>query len=296
MRLLLCAAFVLLLAGCDAPPHEASPEPTPSFTAAPAPTYEATIVVTEETPSGKPMQAVVQAFPRLASGGIGNGLAQGTDTQGAARFSFHEPTTLLVRVLGPKGWTQEGATVHIGSAVAAEGVTVSDHDVFIPLFHERLALEVSHTWSTATAQANPDGSRTPARTVVPLALPTGLELAYLQRLSDAAVQATWMDGTQGHAATLAAGFAWDGAPWVVGEETSPFELGSRSATWDGDIPADRPVDLGNAHLQAMLATSTAVVGDILVDLDVGLAFGGLVPAGLPPASCPGHLLQRAVPC
>lgn len=290
---LLVVALLVLLAGCNSPRNGAPAEPTPTIAPAAAPTYDVAVVVTQETPSGKPLQATVQAFPLLASGGIGNGLSQPTDTTGTARFSFHEPTTLLVRAVGPKGWTMEGAQVHIGNAVAAEGVTVSDRDVFLPLFRDRIDLAVEHAWSTVVAERGADGSTTPARTFAPLALPAGLESAYLARLSDAAVQATWMDGTDGHAATLSVGLAWDGVPWVEGPESSAAEVGTRSVAWDGDLPAGRPVDLANAHLQAMLGTTTAVVGDILVDVDASLAFGGFTPAGLPPATCPGHLLA---PC
>lgn len=292
MRMLLAVALVALtLAGCSAPKHATPVEPSPTVVAAPR--YEATIVVTQETPGGKPLQAIVQGYPLLASGGIGNGLAQGTDTQGAARFSFREPTTLLVRVVGPKGWTMEGATVHIGTAVAAEGVLVSDHDVFVPLFRDRLDVATQHAWSTAIAQPSGDGSREPARTYAGLALPEGLELVYLQRLSGAALQASWMDDADGHAATLAVGLAWDGRPWVDGAESAPTEVGPHRAVWDGDLPADRPADLADAHLQAMLSTTTAIVGDVLVDIEGTLSFGGIAPAGLPPATCPGHLLA---PC
>lgn len=294
MRLVLAAVVLLLLSGCNGPTKPTEAVPTFAPTAAPAPTYDVTIVVTAETPSGKPLQANVQAFPVLASGALGGGLAQGTDTQGAARFSFREPTTLIVRAVGPPGWTMEGAQVHIGSAVAAEGVTVSDRDVFLPLFRDRIDLSVAHAWSTAVAERQADGSVEPARTFATLELPSGLEAAYLRRLSDAAVQASWMDGADGRATTLATGLAWTGVPWVEGAESSAAEVGgTRSATWDGDLPAERPDDLGTARLQAMLATTTAVVGDILVDIDASLTFGGLVPAGLPPATCPGHLL---VPC
>lgn len=287
MRLHLLLTTTLLLAGCSGDgPKEAVPIlPDPPV---PDPVYSVAIVVLQETSSGVPLPAQVQAVPVNADGSLAPMQVVHTDTEGAARFTFRTPTTLLVRAVGPDGWTQEGARVEVGPTVASPGLTVSDRDVFLPLYRSSLDLTATHAWSTATAAVGPAGDLDPAKAFVPLALPDGLQEAYLARLADGRVAARWTDGAQGTAATLSVGLAWDGAVWVEGNASSPTATGAREAAWDGDLPADRPTDLAAAHLQAALLTRSAIVGDVLFDVRVTLRFGGAVPAGMPADDC--HLL------
>ena len=281
MRLLVASLTLLMVlaAGCGGP--SGAPDPTPpSPVQQEAKKYEATVVVTQETPSGKPLQATVMAVPLREDGTLGAMETRGTDTQGAVRFTFSEPTTLLVRAHAPKGWTTEGARIHIDDNVAAAGLTVSDRDVFLPLYRDSLAFAVQHSWSTVVADQG-----MAAMTVAPLDFPEGLQQAYLSRLSDAKVAVTWTDSPQGRAATIAAGLAWDGAAWVEGEQTSAVGAGQRTATWDGDLPAERPADLDTVHLQAAILTRSAVVGDVLFGVETTLTFGGKVPSEMPADPC-----------
>jgi hypothetical protein len=281
----------LAFAGCGAPSH---PAPMPEASETPTPTvpptqYSATIVVTREIPSGEPVRTQVTGIPLLADGSLGIPLARGTDAQGAARFLFDRPTTLLVRATGPEGWTTEGARVHIDAAVAAEGLTVSDRDVFLPLYRSELAFAAEQTLSTAVAQPRPDGGVEPTLAFHALAFPEGLQAAYLARLSSANVQATWVDDADGRALNASVGLAWGDAVWVEGAGAPLTQVGPRSASWEGALPgAGRPSDLSGATLQTVLLTRTAVVGEVLVDVQATLGFGGRLPAGLPVDDC--HLL------
>lgn len=288
MRLHIALLLVLLLAGCSSPRQVADPIPSVA-PAAPAPAYALNVVVSQETADGPRLPAEVQVVPVLG-GGLGPMQVQGTDGNGVARFRFREPTEVLVRAVGPVGWTKEGARVQVGETLTAEGALASDRDLFLPLLRESLTVAVRHSWSTAAAEPRPDGSVTPAATFMPLALAEGLQAAYLSRLADALVTASWMDGADGRAGSLATGLAWDGEPWVVGAEASPLGAGAgtRTATWDGDLPADRPADLAGARLQAVLQTGTAVVGTVTIDVEATLWFGGRAPAEMPADDC--HLL------
>lgn len=291
----LCALLfaALAFAGCngptrDTPAPEAVETPTPTPTV-PATEYTATIVVTRETASGEPVRTQVVGFPLLADGTLAPAVARATDAQGAARFRFDGPTTLLVRAVGPDGWTDEGARVHIDVAVAAEGVTVSDRDVFLPLFRSELAFSGQQAMSNAVAQPRADGGVEPAVALRPLAFPEGLQEAYLSRLSSARVVASWMDDADGRAVNASVGLAWGDALWLEGPGAPVTQVGTRSASWEGDLPAaGRPADLAGATLQTAFVTRTAVVGDVLVDVEATLGFGGRVPAGLPADDC--HLL------
>ena len=284
--LLVAVAF----AGCGGP---SKPEPVPQVEAptptVPATEYTATIVVTQETASGAPMLVEVQGIPVLADGTFGIKQSKRTDPEGAARFRFDGPTTLFVRAVGPEGWTTEGARVHIDVAVAAQGVTVSDRDVFLPLFRSDLAFAGQEALSTAIAQPQADASVHPAATFQPLVFPDGLQGAYLARLSSANVVASWMDDKDGRAVNASVGLAWGDSVWVEGAGAPVTQVGTRWASWDGVLPAaGRPADLAAATLQTALLTRTAVVGDVLVGLDTTLHFGGRVPAGMPADDC--HLL------
>ncbi|MEK6976407.1 MAG: hypothetical protein AABY18_08715 [Candidatus Thermoplasmatota archaeon] len=287
LSLTFAVVFGLLLAGCNGPghaptvPQETSAQPTPM----PAPEYTATIVVTKETPNGEPVRAQVQGTPLKADGKLGDVQQRGTDVQGAALFRFSEPTTLLVRVLGPDGWTSEGARVHIGAAVAAEGLTVSDRDVFIPLYRSTLTFLGEHAWSTQVAQPGAEGVA-PAVAVEPLLFPEGLQVAYLSRLSGARVVASWTDTQDGRALNASVGLAWGDAVWVEGPAAPLTQTGPRQAIWDGALPSDgKPSDLAAASLQTAVLTRTAIVGDVLFSLETTLQFGGRVPAELPADNC-----------
>lgn len=293
MRFALLALLLLAVvacAGCDGPsrPDQVPQAETPTPTV-PAIEYTATIVVTQETESGAPMGAEVQGIPLLADGTFGIKQSKRTDAQGAARFRFDRPTTLFVRAVGPEGWTTEGARVHIDAAVAAEGVTVSDRDVFLPLFRSSLVFTGQQALSTAVAQPRADGGMDPAMAFQSLAFPEGLQSPYLARLASANVVASWMDDLDGRAVNASVGLAWGDAVWVEGDGAPVTQVGTRFASWDGLLPATgRPADLASATLQTALLTRTAVVGDVLVDLETTLHFGGWVPPGMPPDNC--HLL------
>lgn len=283
MRRALSLLALLLVAGCSGP---ADRHPAPvEAPAEPAPTYPVTFVVTEETATGAPLPAKVQVIPVLAGGGHGPIQVAGTDTQGAARFTFLQPTIVLVRAIGPDGWTQEGARVEVEDRVIAHGALASERDVFLPLFRSSLTAVAGHTWSNAAGDLRPDGTVDPAEAFVPLTLPEGLQAAYLQRLSHARVTVRWTDSTEGRVATLSAGLAWDGAVWVEGDEASVSPSGQREASWGGDLPAERPADLEWGTLQAALLTRTAIVGDVLFEVETTLEFGGRVPEGMPADDC-----------
>lgn len=293
MRFVLLPVLVLAVvafAGCNGPDRAPVVQPAETATpTVPATEYTATIVVTKETASGEPVRTQVQGVPLLADGTLGKLEVKGTDAQGAARFRFDGPTTLLVRAVGPDGWTDEGAKVHIDAAVAAEGVTVSDRDVFLPLYRTELTFLGQQALSTAIAQPRADGGVDPAASFQSLAFPDGLQEAYLARLSSARVQASWVDDEDGRAINASVGLAWSDTVWVEGPGAPATQVGTRSASWDGDLPtAGRPSDLATASLQTVLLTRTAVLGDILADVEATLGFGGRVPAGMPADDC--HLL------
>ena len=273
----------VLMAGCGGPDPAPVPQPVRSLTAAPAPEYTLNVVVTRETADGEPLSARVDVLPVLPGPAFGPMQAK-TTVGGVASYSFREPTKVLVRAVGPDGWTTEGGRVEVGQQVTAEGVLASDRDVFLPLFRERIDLAAQHTWSTAIATPGPDGEA--ALAFAPLALPEEVRAAYLARLVDATVTVSWSDGPDGRVGTLATGLAWDGTPWVTGPESPPTDaLGQRRAVWDGELPAERPADLASARLQALLQTGTAVVGDVLFDVQATLVFGDHVPPELPEDDC-----------
>ena len=283
MRKALAVALLALLAGCSGPDPAPSLDPVLTAAPTPAPQHTLNVVVTRETADGEPMEARVDLLP-VVDGVVAGPMVPKTTVGGVASFSFREPTTVLVRAVGPSGWTTEGARITVGDTVAAEGALASDRDVFLPLFRERLDLAVQQPWSTAIATPGPGGR--PAATFAPLDLPEETKAAYLARLVAATVTVTWSDGPDGGAGSLATGLAWDGAAWVVGPESPPGGLlGPRSAAWDGELPAERPADLSTARLQAVLQTGTAVVGDVLFDVQATLVFGDHVPPEIPDVDC-----------
>lgn len=287
MRLVLACVILLFVAGCTDPapsnplPHEGEPAPV-------QPSYDAVVVVTQETPDGPGLKAQVIGVPLLPDGTLGAALIRNTDADGKVRFSFPTATTLLVRATGAQGWTQEGARIHIASqAVAAEGLTATLGHVYLPLYRSTLQSTLTHAWTNALASPGMVPDVEPATTFAPIALPDGLADAYLARLTGGAVAAHWTDSLDGRVATVAAGLAWDGAVWVQGEPSPATGTGERSAQWAGALaPSDVPQDADD--LQAALLTHTAVVGTVSFSITTTLTFGGRTPPELGDDPC--HLL------
>lgn len=276
-----------LLAGCSSPDDVvAQPSWTPP---PPPPTYDVRFVVSQETADGQPLSAEVQLVPVLEAGGFGPLQVQRTDSEGQTTFRFGWPTTVLVRVVAGDDWTQEGGRIYVDKAIAAEGLTVSDRDVFIPLLRSSLTFTAQQSWDMAMADVAPDGTVEPAVTTAPLVFPEGLQEAYLGRLQDAQIVVRWTDSATDRAPSISTGLAWSGSVWTEGEAAPLTQVGPRQATWDGDLPRDgRPGDLAAARLDVALLTRSAIVGEVVFDVETILQFGGRVPADMPVENC--HLL------
>jgi hypothetical protein len=292
VRILLALAL-LALAGCGSP--STTPTPTPSL--APAipvdQDYDLTVRVSQETADGAAMPGVeVQAFVLDDAGSPGPAIPRSTDTQGFARFTFEDPIRIAVRATSP-GWTREGVVLQVGETVAFEQVataagihtaTVSERDLFLPLFHNELRLSAATVVMTGLVEPAPDGTiHSPVATAA-LAFPEGLGPAYLARLAAADVRLHWED-TATSRAHLSAGLAWDGEPWVRGEAPSPgIGLGPREASYSGPLPTEgRPADVSAAVLEAAAVLESAAVGDVPLTFDVRLVLAGFQPPGLPVA-------------
>lgn len=292
MRILLAVAL-LVLAGCGSP---AEP-PVAPVTQTPPPSqerdHELTVRIAQERADGPAMAGVeVQAFVLDDAGVPGPAIPRSTDTQGFARFTFEDPVRIAVRATAP-GWTREGVILQVGDGVAFDQVplapglhvaTLSERDLFLPLFRTALDLQAATAVVTATVQLAPDGSlRSPVATA-DLHLPEGLEEAYLARVAAADVALRWED-TVSSRAHLAAALAWDGVLWVRGEAPAPGIVpGPRQASFTGDLPDEgRPDDLDAATLQAAAVLESAAVGDVPLSFDVRLRMVGLEPPGLPAA-------------
>jgi hypothetical protein len=289
MRAALLALTFLLLAGCGAPPPV--PAPTPSAVAAPH--YDLTVRVSQERPDGPAMPGVgLQSFLLDDNGGMTPGPPGSTDARGAVHWSFPAPVRLALRA-DASGWTREGGVVDVGPQVRSSDLLVSDRDVFVSLYHLQLHLTAAGDLMTQTVQPAADGSlQAPPPATADLALPDGLQAAYLSRLTAADIWVRW-DDTATDRADVAAGLAWDGATWVAGPAAGPGLLpGPREAAFTGAVPEDRPTDLAGAHLQAAAVLHSAVVGHVPLAFEVTLHMAGHEPPGLPP-TC-GHA-ARCVP-
>lgn len=285
-RILLAILVALLVAGCGAPtPAEVEPGPASSTPAAPALVlYRVQVVVSQERPDGPRLPAEVHATRLDEQGRLAAPIIRPTDGTGVARFELFEPGTYLVRVLGPAGWTQEGARIDVaGDGVRAAGLVASEGDLFVPLYRASLAFAGQQTWSTTVA-SNPGGEAAAAFTGIPLALPDGLGPAYAARLATAQVAVRWSDTVDGVAPALAAGLVVDGQVVAEGEHVEPQVLpGERQADWSGAAPD--AVRTGTPALMAAAITRSAVVGNVLLDFEATLTFGGQVPPELPPLDC-----------
>lgn len=281
---------VVLMAGCAAPdavPPEPEPSPAPAVS---APTYTLAIRVSEERPTG-PAVGGAHVHVGLLDG---EGSLQGSpalhvaDADGWVRLTWRQPVHVVVQAVAPDktAWTVEGAAVAVQDAVRAEGLVVSERDLFLPLYRSTLRFEAQQTWSTVTATPGDAGHLDAVHGTVPLAFPDGLQAAYLQRLKAARVVVSWEE-TPTARADLAAGLGWNGNVWVEGEPSGQGLVpGPRSAEFAGELPREgRPADLAAALLQATASTRTAVVGDLLVAYDVELVFGDVRPMQLPDPRC-----------
>ncbi|HUR25922.1 MAG TPA: hypothetical protein VM327_07925 [Candidatus Thermoplasmatota archaeon] len=265
--------------------HQGSVAQTPP----PVQSYLA-VRVSQETADGPALPgAGVQAFVLDASGAVITSIPASTDTRGFARFRFAEPVRAAIRATAP-GWTREGVVVQVGDLVAFDQVpsapgfhtaSLSERDLFLPLFHSGLALSAAATLTTRTVQPAPDGSLHPPVTTAGLALPADLAEAYLARMVAADVRVHWED-TVSSRAHVAAALAWDGDVWVRGESPGPgLAPGPREASFSGPVPVERPADLSEAHLQAAAILESAAVGEVPLTFEVTLRLAGLEPAGLP---------------
>lgn len=277
--------LVALLAGCNDPAPV--PEPTPAAPPPALPHYAFQVVVTEERPDGPRLPAEVHAT-RLDQGRLAAPILRSTDGSGVARFVLFEPGTYLVRVLGPTGWTQEGARILLDETglqlEGTEGLVVSDGDLFVPLYRSSLDFVGQQTWSTTLASVGSDGSVAPAFMGLPLPLPEGLEAAYRSRLTQGQVTVRWSDSVDGLAPSLAAGLVVGDALVAEGEPVpASFVPGEREAAWAGD-----DLEAVRASAEPVLAaavTRSAVLGMVLLDFQATLEFGGQVPPELPPLNC-----------
>jgi hypothetical protein len=293
LPLLVLPLLALSLAGCGSPePAPPATEPQQIAPAAPvARGHALTVRVGQERADGPAMAGVeVQAFVLDAAGAPGLALPRSTDSQGAARFTFEEPVRVAIRATEP-GWTREGVVLNVGEQVAFDQVpsspgahtaSLSERDLFLPLFRADLRLAAAASLMTATVQPGADGAlRSPVATA-DLVLPEGLAAAYLARIASADVQVRWED-TASSRAHLSAALAWDGDVWVRGEAPAPgLAPGQREASFTGDLPAEgRPHDLGVARLQAAAVLESAAVGDVPLAFAVQLRLTGREPPGLP---------------
>lgn len=288
-----------LLAGCQSPfgagPQATSPaESTPTEAVPPAfVAYTFRVVVTEERPDGPRLPAEVHASRLDDAGKLGGAIIRPTDGHGVASFTVFDPGTYLVRVLGPVGWTQEGARVEVTpDGVTAAGLVASDGDVFIPLYQADLLYQASLSWTTTVVPPQAGGAPGTAMATVPLAFPDGLAAAYMARLRTGEVFVRWTDSVEGVAPDLSAGLARDGVLWVEGDPAPTSATpGEREAAWSGELPSDGRD--GEPRLGAAAVTRTAVVGTVLVHFDATLLFGGQVPPELPPIDCHARAVAMA---
>lgn len=281
----------VLLAGCQSPfgggPQATPPaESTPTTAAPPAfVAYTFRVVVTEERPDGPRLPAEVHASRLDGAGNLGGALIRATDGNGVASFTVIDPGTYLVRVLGPVGWTQEGARVAVTpEGITAAGLVASDGDVFVPLYQAELLYQATQSWTTTVVPPQAGGEPGTALATVPLDFPDGLEGAYFARLRAGEVTVRWTDSVDGVAPDLSAGIVRDGTLWVEGEPApTSATSGEREAAWSGELPSDGRD--GEARVEAAAVTRTAIVGTVLLHFDATLRFGGQVPAELPPLEC-----------
>lgn len=289
LAFLLCAN--LLLAGCaGSQPEPTSTSATTTTTSPPAPVYELVVRIVEETANGKPIPEA-EVYVVGANSEAGKDPSQlpaslATDENGEVRIRSREPTTLWVQAFGPgqgRGWTREGATVHVGPNVTAEAsMVVEGRTLILPLLRSMLEFTVQGSWSTARASPNPPGNATPATVAfaVPLNQDATLAQAYWERLTEAQVVMNWTQAA-GYA-DLVAGIAWgNGTPVLGSDDVQLPGPCNCDESYGGPAPAgDR-----STGLHVVAATNRALVGDVTLTFTGTLTFDGRVPEGLAKPAC-----------